>query len=132
VLQAGSTTTSGRFLPRPSMASTSILPTKGRPTSPVVAELTYYQELFAIPTTAPTTTTWTTSPSDRLGYMTEPSALASAIYVVIDANAGTKHPPPGTSQRRVQWPCHKPTDYRGSATPPLPYATNSGAPGEPP
>jgi hypothetical protein len=30
--------------------------------------------------------TWTVFPSDRLGYMTEPSALASALCVVKNAN----------------------------------------------
>jgi hypothetical protein len=91
---SGSATTSGRLPPRPSMASASILPTKERPTSPKATELTYYQELFAILTTAPTTMTWTTSPSDGLGYVTEPSALC----VVKDANTGTGHPLPDTSQ----------------------------------
>jgi hypothetical protein len=76
------------------MDSTSIIPTGGYTTSPEAIELTYYQELFAIPTTTPTTTTWTASPSDWLGYVTEPSALASALPVVKDANTGTRHPLP--------------------------------------
>jgi hypothetical protein len=69
---AGSASASGKLPPHPSMASASIIPTKERPTSPETAELTYYQELFAILTTASTTITGTVSPTDRLGYMTEP------------------------------------------------------------
>jgi hypothetical protein len=60
---AGSIMASGRLLPRPRTASTSILSMKGRPTSPETAELTYYQRLFAILITAPTTTALATSPS---------------------------------------------------------------------
>jgi hypothetical protein len=98
----------GRLSPCPSMASASMLPTRECPTSPEAAELTYYQELFAILTTAPTTTTWTASPSDRLGYVTEPSALASALCVLKDANIGTGHPPADTSQQQVQGPYERP------------------------
>jgi hypothetical protein len=99
------------------MASALIMLRKEHPTSPEPAELTYYQELFAILATAPTTTTWTTSQSDRLEYVTEPLALALVLYVVKDANTGTRNPLPGTSQQWVQ----RPTDYRGSTTPALSY-----------
>jgi hypothetical protein len=81
------------------MASALIMLRKEHPTSPEPAELTYYQELFAILATAPTTTTWTTSQSDRLEYVTEPLALALVLYVVKDANTGTRNPLPGTSQQ---------------------------------
>jgi hypothetical protein len=69
---AGSALASGKLPPHPSMASASIIPMKERPTSPETAELTYYQELFTILTTASTTITGTVSPTHRLGYMTEP------------------------------------------------------------
>jgi hypothetical protein len=68
------------------MALASILTTGEHPTSPEAVELTYYQELFAILTTPPTTMTWTVSPSDKLGYMIEPFTLALALCVVKDAN----------------------------------------------
>jgi hypothetical protein len=43
---AGSITTSGRLLPRPSLALASILSTKGRSTSPKTEELMYYPGAF--------------------------------------------------------------------------------------
>jgi hypothetical protein len=95
--RAGPAMASGRLLPRPSMDSTSIVPTEEGPTSSEAAELTYYQGLFAVLTIAPTTMTWTASPSYWLGYVTVPSSLALALYVVKDANTGTGHPPSGTS-----------------------------------
>jgi hypothetical protein len=104
---------SGKLLPRSSMALASILPTEERPTSSEAAELAYYQELFAILTIAPITMTWTTSPSYWLRYMTEPSALALVLYVVKDANTRTGHPPPSTSQQRVQGPYHEPYWLQG-------------------
>jgi hypothetical protein len=81
-----------RRLPyRLSMALASILPTEEHPISPEATELTYYQELFAILIIAPTTTTWIVSPSDRLGYVTEPPTLDLALCIVKDANTGTGH-----------------------------------------
>jgi hypothetical protein len=79
--RAGSAMVSGRLPPRPSMASASIISMKECPTSPEATELMYHQGLFAILTTAPTTMTWTASPSDMLGYVTEPSALTLALCV---------------------------------------------------
>lgn len=67
---------------------------KGRPTSQETAELTYYQGFFAVLGTAPTTTSWAASPLGRLRYMIEPSALASALCLVKDANIATRYPLP--------------------------------------
>jgi hypothetical protein len=59
--------------------------------------------------------TWTTSPSDRLGYGTNPLALALALYVLKDENTGTRHPLP--AQVNNEYKGH--TIYRGSDTLPL-------------
>jgi hypothetical protein len=124
--RSGLATTSRRLQPRPSMASASITQMKEHPTSSGVAELTYYQELFAILTTTLTTMTWTTFPSGGLGYVTEPSTLASAIYVGKDANTRTEHPSLSTSQQRVQGPYQ----LHGFDHASSPYATNPGTPEE--
>jgi hypothetical protein len=77
-------------------------------------ELAYYQGVFAILSTAPTTTAWEAFPSGRLGYVTEPSALASALCVVEDANTGTRHL--HRAQVNSEYKDH--TGYKGSASPP--------------
>jgi hypothetical protein len=93
---------------------------------------TYCQELFAILVTTPTTTTQTTPPSDRLGHTTEPRALASALCTVKDANTGTGHPFPAQVNSKYKGHTKGHTGYRGLDTPPLPYTTSLGAPGDPP
>jgi hypothetical protein len=109
---------SRRLLPRPIIASGSILPMKGPPTSPETTELTYYHELFAILVIYPTTMTSTVFPSCMLGYVTEPSALALALYAVKDANTGTRHPLPAqvNNEYKDHTTCHN--GCRCSATPP--------------
>jgi hypothetical protein len=99
--RADSVTALGRLLPRPSLASASILSMERHPTSPETTKLTYYPGAFAIFSTAPTTTAWSTSPSDRLGLMTEPSNLFSALY-------RNQTSPLSISQQQVQAPYHMP------------------------
>jgi hypothetical protein len=51
-----------------------------------------YHVLFTILITISTTTTRTTHPQDGLGYASEPSTLASALYLVKRRNKGAKLP----------------------------------------
>jgi hypothetical protein len=99
--RAGSVIALDRLPPRPSLASASILSTERHPTSLETTELTYYLGAFAIFNTAPTTTAWSTSPSGRLGLMTEPSDLFSAL-------CRNQMSPPSISQQQVQAPYHMP------------------------
>jgi hypothetical protein len=89
-----------------------------RTTSLETPELTYYQELFAILTTAPTTAIWTAFPLDWLGYVTEPSALALALCTVKDANTGTRHPLSAQVDSKYKDHTTGHTGYRGSVSPP--------------
>jgi hypothetical protein len=104
----GSVATLGGLPPRPSLALTSISATERRPTSPYTVELTYYLGAFAKLSTVSTTTAWATPSSGGLGYVTEPSAPASAL----SRNQA------GTSQTTSTRPCFGPYHLQGTTTSP--------------
>jgi hypothetical protein len=96
-------------------------------------ELTYYPRafchiqhgLFAIFSTVPTTTAWTTSLWDRLGYMTEPSTLILALYM-------NQTSPLDISQQQIQAPYHMPYHLQGLGFASSPYAANPDTPSSSP
>jgi hypothetical protein len=67
-----------------------------------------YHALFTILITISTTMTWTTPPSGRLGYTSEPPIQASTLFSVKMRDTGYGRPPLDPSQPPVQGPFHWP------------------------
>jgi hypothetical protein len=90
-----------------------------------------YHALFTILIIVSTTMTWTTPPSDRLGYAFEPQTLASALCSVKMQIQGPVIHLLVRVNNKYEGHTDGHTDYRGSDSSPLPYTSNSGALGNP-
>jgi hypothetical protein len=91
-----------------------------------------YHELFTMLSAISTTTTQTSHPQDRLGYASESSTPASALYLVKAQVTGTGHPSPNQRQHPGQVPSRRPYYYRGSDSSPLQWLDDLCTPGLPP